>query len=62
VGKKLCGYSNKSFAEYFHRDPVAISRGIAKVEGRSGSDKNFAAKLQRLEGLITLGQKQKIRN
>jgi putative transposase len=62
VGKKLCGYSNKSFAEYFHRDPVAMSRGIAKVEGRAGSDKDFQAKLRRLEGAITLGQKRKIRN
>jgi hypothetical protein len=25
VGKKLCGYSNYSFAECFHRDPVATS-------------------------------------
>ncbi len=62
VGKKLCGYSNKSFAEYFHRDPVAMSRGIAKVEGKAGSDKDFEAKLRRLEGMITLGQKGKIRN
>ena len=38
VGKKLCGYSNKSCAGYFHRDPVAMSCGIAKVEGRAGSD------------------------
>jgi len=62
VGKNLCGYSNKSIAEYFHRDPVAMSRGIAKVEGRTGSDKDFEAKLRRLEGVITLGQKRKIRN
>lgn len=62
VGKNLCGYSNKSFAEYFHRDPVAMSRGIAKVEGRVGSDKDFEAKLRRLEGMIMLGQKRKIRN
>jgi REP element-mobilizing transposase RayT len=62
VGKKLCGYSNKSFAEYFHRDPVAISRGIGKVEGRMGADKNFKAKLRRLEEVITLDRKRKIRN
>jgi len=62
MGKKLCGYSNKSFAEYFHRDPVAMSRGIAKVEGRAGSDKDFETKLRKLEGAITLGQKRKIRN
>jgi len=62
VGKRLCGYSNKSFSEYFHRDPVAISRGIAKVEGKIGSDKDFGAKLRRLERVITLGQRRKIRN
>ena len=62
VGKKLCGYSNKSLSEYFHRDPVAMSRGIAKVEGRIRSDKDFEAKLQKLEEVITLGQKPKIRN
>jgi chromosomal replication initiation ATPase DnaA len=62
VGKKLCGYSNKSLAWYFHRDPVAMSRGIAKVEGRIRSDKDFEAKLRKLEEVITLGQKRKIRN
>jgi hypothetical protein len=39
-----------------------MSRGIAKVEGRAGSDKDFGAQLRRLEGVITLGQKRKIRN
>ena len=62
VGRELCGYSNKSLAGYFHRDPVAMSRGIAKVEGRAGSDKDFGAKLRGLERMITLGQKRKIRN
>jgi len=41
---------------------VAISGGIAKVEGGAGSDKDFGAKLRRLEGVITLGQRRKIRN
>ena len=62
VGKRLCGYSNKSFSECFYRDPVVISRGIAKVEGKIGSDKDFEAKLRRLERVITLGQRRKIRN
>ncbi len=62
VDKNLCGYSHKSFAEYFHRDSVAMSRGIAKVEGRAGTDKDFGRKLRRLERVITLGQKRKIRN
>jgi putative transposase len=62
MGKKLCGYSNKSFAEYFHRDPVAMSRGIAKVERKMRVDKAFETKLRKLEGAITLGQKRKIRN
>jgi hypothetical protein len=39
-----------------------MGRGIAKVEGRVGSDKEFEAKLWRLEGMIRLGQKLKIRN
>jgi REP element-mobilizing transposase RayT len=62
VGKKLCGYSNKSFAEYFHRDPVAMSRGIGNVEASMGADKTFETKLRKLEGTITLGRKLKIRN
>jgi len=62
VGRKLCGYSNKSFAEYFHRDPVAIGRGVRKIEGRMGVDEAFAARLRELEGTITLCQKRKIRN
>src|SRR4030042_151195 len=57
---RVCGYSNKSFAGYFHRDLVAMSRGIAKVEGRARSDKDFGVKLRRLERVITLGQKRKI--
>jgi chromosomal replication initiation ATPase DnaA len=61
VGKKLCSYSNKSIAEYFYRDPVVVSRGIAKVERRAGSDKDFEARLRRLERVIALGQKRKIR-
>jgi hypothetical protein len=35
---------------------------IAKVEGRAESDKDFEAKLRRLKGATTLGQKRKIRN
>jgi putative transposase len=62
MGKKLCGYSTKSLAEYFHRDPVAMSRGIGKVEGRMGGDKAFEAKLRKLEGTVTLDRKRKIRN
>jgi hypothetical protein len=62
MGKKLCGYSIRSLAEYFHRDPVAMSWGIGKVEGRMGVDKAFEAKLRKLEGSITLDRKRKIRN
>jgi hypothetical protein len=62
MGRKLCGYSTKSLAEYFHRDPVAMSRGIGKVERRMGVDKAFEAKLRGLEAAITLGRRRKIRN
>jgi hypothetical protein len=62
MGKKLCGYSTKSLAEYFHRDPVAMSRGIGKVEGRMGGDKALEAKLRKLEGAVTLDRRRKIRN
>ncbi len=36
--------------------------GIVKVEGRAESDKDFEAKLRRLKGVNTLGQRGKIRN
>jgi len=62
IVKKLCGYSIKNLAEYFHRDPVAMSWGIGKVEGRMGVDKDFEAKLRKLEGAITLDRRRKIRN
>jgi hypothetical protein len=41
--------SQFSFADCFHRAPAAMSHGIAKVEGRAGSDKE-------------LGQKRKIKH
>jgi REP element-mobilizing transposase RayT len=62
MGKKLCGYSVKSLAEYFQRDPVAMSRGMGKVERRMEADKDFEAKLRELEGAITQGRKRRIRN
>ena len=62
LGKKLCGYSVKSLAEYFHRDPVAMSRGMGKVERRMGADKDLKTKLRKLEEAITLDRKRKIRN
>ncbi|MGA2464621.1 MAG: hypothetical protein ABSH06_09745 [Thermodesulfobacteriota bacterium] len=62
MGKRLCDYSTKNLAEYFHRDPVAMSWGIGNVEASMGADKTFEAKLRKLEGTITLGRKRKIRN
>ncbi len=62
VGKRLCGYSNKSVSEYFHRDPVALSRGIARVEERIRLDKGFEIKLRGLGEEITRGRRRKIRN
>jgi len=41
VGKKHCGYSNKSLAEYFHRDPVGghlgsnLQNSIGKIVKRN---------------------------
>lgn len=61
-GKKLCDYSVKSLAEYFHRDPVAMSRGMGKVERRMGADKDLKTKLRKLEEAIILDRKRKIRN
>jgi len=46
----------------FKGNPGVMGREIVKVEGREGSDKEFEAKLWRLEGVIRLGQKLKIRN
>src|SRR3990170_5391485 len=60
LGKKLCGYSVKSLAEYFHRDPVAMSRGMGNVERRMGADKDLKTKLRKLEEAITLDRKRKI--
>jgi hypothetical protein len=47
MDKKLCGYSVRGLAEYFDRYPVAMSRGIGKVEKRIGVDKAFEEKLRK---------------
>jgi putative transposase len=62
LGRELCGFSVKSLAEYFHRDPVAMSRGISKVLARVRVDKSFDANLRKLKGSITKDKKRKIRN
>ncbi|NWG02093.1 MAG: transposase [Syntrophaceae bacterium] len=62
LGRWLCGYSNKYVSDYFNRDPVTVSRGVAKVEERTRWDKEFETKLQRLEEEITRGRRRKIRN
>lgn len=62
VGRRLCGYSNKRMAEYFHRDPVVVSRGIGRVEEKIRLDKGFERRLRRLEEEMVRGRKRKIRN
>ena len=61
-------YPWSSYREYLEGgsgglvDGSFVSSQFSKVKGRAGSDKDFEARLRRLERVITLGQKRKIRN
>jgi putative transposase len=61
-------YPWSSYREYLKGGSGGLVDGsfvlsqFSEVKGRAGSDKDFEAKLRRLEGMITLGQKRKIRN
>ena len=53
VGRKVGGHQMKGIAEHFHRDPVAISQGIKRLEKRLNEGKGLAKTIMRVEKSLT---------
>ncbi len=60
LGQGLGGYKVREVAEYFHRDPVAMSYGLRKVEQRLREDKTLRAELADLESRLIKNKRRKI--
>jgi len=45
LARRLTGYSLKSVAEHFGRDPVAISQGVGKLETRLREDEKLESRI-----------------
>ena len=59
VGRKLAGHRVKAVAGHFHRDPVAISQGMQKLEVRLREDSAFRGVVKRIEETLTRDRKRK---
>jgi hypothetical protein len=62
LGKKWGGYALKRFAEHFKRDPVAISKGVRRVEEKLVEDRSFARSLGTVEKILIRNKKPRIVN
>lgn len=49
LARKLSGYLLKDIARYFHREPMTISQGVAKIERVLEEDENLAEKVGQIE-------------
>ena len=59
VGRRLAGHRVKAVAVHFHRDPVAITQGIQKLEVRLREDRAFQGVVKGIEETLTRGRKKK---
>jgi hypothetical protein len=59
VGKVSPSKVIRSLTEYFHLNPLAISRVIGKVDGRIGAEKRFERNILELGGVATIEANQK---
>jgi len=59
VGRKLAGHRVKAVAEHFHRDPVGISQGMQKLEGRLRRDSPVQEAVKGIEETLTRNRKRK---
>ena len=48
LARRLTGYSLKSVADHFGRDPLAISQGVGKLETRLREGENLGRRLTNL--------------
>jgi len=68
-GRALCaylahglgGYKMREIAEHFHRDPVAMTYGLRKVEQRLREDKTFEAEVAGLENRLIKNKRRNIK-
>ena len=58
LARRLTGYSLKSVAEHFGRDPVAISQGVGKLESRLREDENMRRRITESAENLTRGRKR----
>jgi len=58
LARGLTGYSLKSVADHFGRDPAAISQGVGKVKTRLREDKNLGKRITELAGNLAKGRKR----
>jgi putative transposase len=59
VGRRLAGHRVKAVAVHFHRDPVAITQGMQKLEVRLQKDRAFQGVVKGIEETLTRGRKKK---
>ena len=48
LARRLTGYSLKSVADHFGRDPLAISQGVGKLETRLREDEDLGRRITNL--------------
>jgi len=59
LARKLSGYRVKDVARHFHREPVAISQGMMKVEHRLRADEDLAQQVEMMERELTKNRRKK---
>ena len=58
LARRLTRHSLKSVADYFGRDPVAISQGVGKLESRLREDKDLEGRITELAENLGEGRKR----
>ena len=61
LGHGLGGFKIREIAEHFHRDPVAMTYGLKKVEQRLREDKKVGAEVTGLENRLIKNKRRKIK-
>ena len=59
LGRKLGGHQVKAVAEHFSRDPVAISQGMKKLEGRLSGERTLREAIEKIEKALTRKRRAK---
>jgi putative transposase len=59
LGRRVCGHQVKAVAEHFSRDPVAISLGMKKLEGRLRGERTLREAMEKIEKALTRDRRPK---